>query len=99
MQHTSGAGMRLLGRLNGRRAWAAFICGAVSAAFLGGPAAAQTPSDQSNGTIQEVVITGSLIKRTDTETPSPVQILSEQDLQNSGFNNVSDVLRNLSANG
>jgi iron complex outermembrane recepter protein len=99
MQNTSGAGMRLLGRLNGRRAWAAFICGAVSAAVLGGPAAAQTPSDQSNGTIQEVVITGSLIKRTDTETPSPVQILSEQDLQNSGFNNVSDVLRNLSANG
>jgi iron complex outermembrane receptor protein len=40
-----------------------------------------------------------LIKRTDTETPSPVQVISEQDLQNSGYTNVSDVLRNLAANG
>ena len=49
--------------------------------------------------MQEVVVTGSLIKRTDTETPSPVQIITDQDLKNSGYTNVVDVLRNLSANG
>jgi iron complex outermembrane receptor protein len=69
--------------------------------LLSGPAAnAQTaPGDQAPAQLQEVVVTGSLIKRTDTETPSPVQVLSAKDLQNSGFNTVSDVLRNLSANG
>jgi iron complex outermembrane receptor protein len=49
--------------------------------------------------LQEVVVTGSLIKRTDTETPSPVQVISEKDLVNSGYTNVNDVLRNLAANG
>jgi iron complex outermembrane receptor protein len=49
--------------------------------------------------LQEVVVTGSLIKRTDTETPSPVQILSADDLVKSGYTNVNDVLRNLAANG
>ncbi len=46
-----------------------------------------------------IVVTGSLIQRTDTETPSPVQVISDQDLRASGYTNVSDVLRNLSANG
>lgn len=74
-------------------------CGAAACAFLSTPAAAQTPpSEQAQGGLQEVVVTGSLIKRTDTETPSPVQILSEEDLKNSGYTNVSDVLRNLAAN-
>ena len=45
------------------------------------------------------MVTGSLIKRTDTETPSPVQIISAEDIKNSGYTNVSDVLRTLSANG
>jgi iron complex outermembrane receptor protein len=45
------------------------------------------------------MVTGSLIKRTDTETPSPVQVITAQDLKDSGYTNVSDVLRNLSANG
>jgi iron complex outermembrane recepter protein len=73
---------------------------AVAAALLAAPVSAQTtPSDQPGPTLQEVVVTGSLIKRTDTETPSPVQVISDADLKNSGFNNVSDVLRNLAANG
>ncbi|MGH8211047.1 MAG: TonB-dependent receptor plug domain-containing protein [Steroidobacteraceae bacterium] len=46
-----------------------------------------------------VTITRTLLKRTDTETPSPVQILSADDLKNSGYTNVADVLRNVSANG
>jgi iron complex outermembrane receptor protein len=49
--------------------------------------------------LQEIVVTGSLIKRTDTETPSPVQIITAEDIKNSGYTNVSDVLRTLSANG
>src|SRR5580692_6039263 len=62
-------------------------------------AGAQTASDQAQPALQEVVVTGSLIKRSDTETPSPVQVISEKDLKDSGYTNVSDVLRNLAANG
>ena len=73
---------------------------AVAAALFAAPVSAQTtPSDQPSPSLQEVVVTGSLIKRTDTETPSPVQVISAQDLVNSGYTNVTDVLRNLAANG
>src|SRR5580698_2824626 len=60
--------------------------------------AQQAPPSQSPE-LTEIVVTGSLIKRTDTETPSPVQVISAVDLKDLGYTNVSDVLRNLSANG
>jgi iron complex outermembrane receptor protein len=62
------------------------------------PAGAQT-APSSSPELQEIVVTGSLIKRTDTETPAPVQLITAEDIQNSGYTNVSDVLRTLSANG
>ncbi len=62
-------------------------------------ALAQTPAVAPEPQLQEIVVTGSLLKRTDVETPSPVQFISADDLKNSGYTNVSDVLRNLSANG
>jgi iron complex outermembrane recepter protein len=73
----------------------------VASLFMGVASAQTAPAEQPQpgSGLQEVVVTGSLIKRTDTETPSPVQVISDKDLVNSGFNNVSDVLRNLSANG
>ena len=76
--------------------------GAAAALLGAGSAGAQqATASSSNSTteLQEVVVTGSLIKRTDTETPAPVQIITADDLKNSGYTNVVDVLRNLSANG
>src|SRR5579862_4610423 len=49
--------------------------------------------------LQTVVVTGSHIIRTDTETPSPVQVITAVDLQESGFTNIQEVLKNLTANG
>ncbi|HEV2442944.1 MAG TPA: TonB-dependent receptor [Steroidobacteraceae bacterium] len=49
--------------------------------------------------LQEVVITGSLIARTSIETPNPVQVLSAKDLVQSGYTDVSTVLKSISANG
>src|SRR5580658_10627065 len=73
---------------------------AAAAVLFAAPVSAQEQQGSSpSSQVQEVVVTGSLIKRTDIETPSPVQVISDEDLKNSGFNNVSDVLRNLSANG
>jgi iron complex outermembrane receptor protein len=64
-------------------------------------ATAQTASKPNQGSdeLQEITVTGSLIKRTDSETPSPVQIITAEDLKNTGYTNISDVMRNLSANG
>ena len=58
-----------------------------------------TTSASQGPELQEIVVTGSLIKRTDTKTPSPVQIITSQDLKDSGYTQVADVLRNLAANG
>ena len=66
--------------------------------LLSSAAIAQTSASQ-GPQLQEIVVTGSLIKRTDTETPAPVQVITAQDLQDSGYTEVSDVLRNLAANG
>ncbi len=75
----------------------------AAAAYLcsGSAGAQQASASSSNSTadLQEIVVTGSMIKRTDTETPAPVQIITADDLKNSGYTNVVDVLRNLSANG
>ena len=47
---------------------------------------------------ERVQITGSNIRRTDVETPSPVVTLTSQDIERSGYATVSDALRNLTAN-
>jgi iron complex outermembrane receptor protein len=106
MQITSGgmrAGTGSPTRTTSLSAIHALACAAaLAAAGWAAPASAQQATSVSgtNTTpLQEVVVTGSLIKRTDIETPSPVQVITNADLQNSGFTNVSDVLRLLSANG
>jgi iron complex outermembrane receptor protein len=59
----------------------------------------QTPAAAPTQQLQTVVVTGTLIKRSDFDTPSPIQVLSADDLKESGFTSMSDVLRGLSANG
>ncbi len=61
------------------------------------PAAASAPAPPS--ALQTIVVTGSLISQTSVVTPSPVQIISRAQIIQSGFTNISDVLRHLSANG
>lgn len=78
------------------------IVSAAASALLWTPASAQqqaAAASNSQDTLQTVTITGTLLKRTDAETPSPVQVISADDLKNSGYTNVADVLRNISANG
>jgi iron complex outermembrane receptor protein len=67
-----------------------------AAAIAAAPALAQQSGDPA---LQRVVVTGSLISRADKETPSPVQVLTAEDLSKSGLTSVAEVLSNLSANG
>lgn len=50
-------------------------------------------------TVQRVVVTGSMISRADRETPSPVQVLTAEDMVRSGYTSTAEVLSNLTANG
>jgi iron complex outermembrane recepter protein len=74
----------------------------LGAALLAGPAFAQsTDTTQApvKTQVQEIVVTGSLIRRTNTETASPVTVLSIEELKTSGFDALSSVLSNVTANG
>jgi len=59
------------------------------------PAAADAQGDATPGS--EIVVTGSLLRRTDTETPSPVTVLTAETLGKAGISTVSDAIRSISA--
>ncbi|NIA57233.1 TonB-dependent receptor [Massilia sp. TW-1] len=77
----------------------AVSCAIASGALFAAPAMAQTQDAVSAQAPQRVVVTGSLISRTDTETPTPVQVLTAQDIQKSGKTSVAELLNDLAANG
>ncbi len=58
-------------------------------------AAAQTPP--ATGKVAVVEITGSRLKRTDTETPSPVDVISRADIERSGQQTLAEVVRSIAA--
>src|SRR5262249_39551594 len=45
--------------------------------------------------VEKIEVTGTNIKRVDTETPAPVQIITRTDIEKSGKDNVADVIRTL----
>ena len=45
--------------------------------------------------VDKVEVTGSNIKRVDSETPSPIQIITREDIQKSGSNSVAELLRDI----
>ena len=78
----------------------------LGAALMAGPAFAQSvdntkqpPDTGANTQVQEIVVTGSLIRRTNMETPSPVTAITSLQLQTSGFDALSSALANVTANG
>ena len=50
-----------------------------------------------NNELTEIVVTGSLLRRTDVETPSPVTIFTAEEIKQTGLTTVTDVVRTLSA--
>jgi iron complex outermembrane recepter protein len=70
------------------------ICTGALLALGGTVLAASTALAQ-----QTVEVTGSRIKRTDTETASPVQVLTREDIEKTGKQSIQEVLRGLTADG
>jgi len=60
------------------------------------PATANEGADKVK--LSTVVVTGSNIRRISAETPSPVQTLKADDLKQSGYSNLADVLQGITAN-
>jgi len=58
------------------------------------PQSDQTTDDQSQ---PDIVITGSLLSRTDTETPSPVTVLTSENLARAGITSAAEAIRSISA--
>lgn len=63
------------------------------------PDAPATVATQDEPADDEIVVTGTLFRRTNTETPSPVTVLSSATLEERGINTVADAVQRLSANG
>jgi len=68
-----------------------------SLAITSAPALAQQEQQPPTQTLQRVEITGSNIKRTDTETASPVQVLTRDDIEKTGKQSVQEVLRGITS--
>jgi iron complex outermembrane recepter protein len=49
--------------------------------------------------LQEIVVTGSHLTRADKEGTSPVEVITAEELHQSGYTSTQDVLHNLTANG
>src|SRR5437016_74353 len=75
---------------------------AAAVTLAGAQARAQTPPVQDETVAQtpaqQVTVTGSNVRRTDTETPSPVDIITAADIKRSGYTDIADVLHNITAN-
>jgi len=69
-------------------------CGALFA-LQSAPAWAESLTKE----LSAVIVTGSNLPRSDMETPSPVQIITAEDLHKSGYTSVAEVLQHITANG
>ena len=65
---------------------------------VGTALAQQTPPAQTQQQLERITITGSNIRRTDTETVAPVEIITREQIERTGQPTVADVLRNIPAN-
>lgn len=71
-------------------------CGGLATAVLwAAPASAQQQQQQQ---LERITITGTNIRRTDTETVTPVQIITREDIERTGKPTVAEVLRTIPTN-
>ncbi|MBL8519024.1 MAG: hypothetical protein JNM76_18840, partial [Betaproteobacteria bacterium] len=72
----------------------ALIAGMVSAGMASAQTTAPaTPPNQPKP--EKIEVTGSLIKRVDTETPSVVQIITAKQIKESGYATIEELMRSL----
>jgi len=89
------------GRLFAGSALSAMLVALASPSYAqtAAPAADTTAASgqSADESAQEVVVTGTIFRRTNTETPSPVTVLTSESLQKAGIVTASDAIRSVSA--
>jgi iron complex outermembrane recepter protein len=73
-------------------------CACMGAVEMPSMAQQAPASDQDNTPLQEVVVTGTMIKRTEAETTEAITILQSDVLKEQGITNVEQALNTLTAN-
>jgi len=73
-------------------------CISAIAMFAATPAFAQDSASAEEDDANIIIVTGSILRRTDTETASPVTTLSAETLQERGINTAAEAIQRLSAN-
>ncbi len=68
------------------------VLGVIGMALIASPAFAQ------QGKVEKIEVTGSNIKRVDTETAAPIQIITADEIKRSGKQTVTELLRELPIN-
>jgi iron complex outermembrane receptor protein len=89
----------LIGKPTLRRGLLAAFSAAAVTASLSTTAFAAAPAAAAAEELQEVVVTGSILRRTDTETPAPVTVITAESLQDRGIDTVAEGLQRLTVNG
>jgi iron complex outermembrane receptor protein len=75
----------------------ALLAAAVAVAATQSPASfAAAPAADSD--LEEVVVTGSILRRTDAESPSPVTVINSETLEERGINTAAEAVQRLTAN-
>jgi iron complex outermembrane receptor protein len=77
----------------------ALVLALAGAALLGTIDTSQAQEIAQTQPVEKVIVTGSAIPRTETETPSPVQVITHEEILKTGATSINDVLRALSTNG
>ena len=85
--------------LLGRSLLTTCVAGCTAATILASPVLQADDSSVEQPVLQQVIVTGSRIERSDTDTPSPVQVITSQQIANSGLTSISDVLHALTSDG
>ncbi len=81
----------------GKGAAAVLLPAMLLAGHTGRVGAQTAPAPAPQPRLEEVVVTGSLIRREDIVTPSPVTVISAEEIRSSGLTTVTDVVRAISA--
>jgi iron complex outermembrane recepter protein len=74
------------------------VSAAVLAALAGAATAQTAPSVSTEPELQEIVVTGSMIKRPDAETAEAVTVITVESLKNQGITTTEQALQEISAN-
>jgi iron complex outermembrane recepter protein len=85
--------------LRGGTAVAALVLAGFAAPAFAQDTTTVPETTQEEAAPEEVIVTGSLFRRTDTETASPVTVMSAESLEQRGLNTIAEAVQRISANG